>query len=672
MDHKKQALTAADLTEIEVFSDPQFSPDGNSYTYVSTTINENKEYESHLFHQNLKEKTSKQWTFGEENNSNLRISPDGKNALFISTRSGTSQLWLLPTYGGEARQLTTFQNGVSTPDWSKDGRSIIFSTSLDSNDDVKNQKEPTKEEKQKEQENKKKKPLVVNRLKYKSDAIGFHDEKRTQLILFDVKNETFTQLTNHDADHVYQDISPDGNLVLFSANLSDDADYELKNDLYTVNVTTKEITKLTSGTGSYHSASFSPSGDKISSFGHEFAYKGATLNELYIFDAATKERFCLSEKWDMQLGDLMIGDTRLGQSETGPVWSKDEQRLFFIATDFGATGLYEVTKDGELEVHYKNDNHVFGFSYDAESESFILGISTPTNPCNFYHLNNEGALKRLTNGNESFLKEVSLSEPETLTVTAEDGWEIQGWLLRPYGFTEGKKYPFILEIHGGPHAMYGQTYFHELQLLAAKGYVVLYTNPRGSHGYGQDFVDACRTDYGGGDYTDLMSAVDYALENYSFIDKNRLGVTGGSYGGFMTNWIVSHTKRFKAAVTQRSISNWLSFYGVSDIGYFFTEWEHGLNLLDDPAKLWDFSPLKYAENVETPLLILHGELDFRCPVEQGEQLFITLKHLRKDVEFVRFPDANHELSRSGKPEMRLERLNHICDWFDYYLADKKA
>ncbi|WP_369693672.1 alpha/beta hydrolase family protein [Lentibacillus sp. CBA3610] len=237
--------------------------------------------------------------------------------------------------------------------------------------------------------------------------------------------------------------------------------------------------------------------------------------------------------------------------------------------------------------------------------------------------------------------------------------EIQGWLLRPYGFEKDKKYPFILEIHGGPHMMYGQTFFHEMQLLAAKGYVVLYTNPRGSHGYGQAFVDACRGDYGGKDYTDLMRAVDYALDEFEFIDKDRLGVTGGSYGGFMTNWIVGHTNRFKAAVTQRCISNWLSFYGVSDIGYFFTKWELGKNLLEDPAKLWDFSPLKYAENIETPLLIVHGEKDFRCPIEQGEQLFVTLKHLQKDVEFVRFPDANHELSRSGKPEMRIERLNHF-------------
>ncbi|OZU87857.1 peptidase [Virgibacillus indicus] len=667
MSEEKRALTAEDFTRLEVYSDPRFTPGGEAYTYISTAINDKNEYESHLFHQKVSESKSSQWTFGNVKNSSPRFSPDGKKVVFQSNRSSIPQLWMLNTNGGEAKQLTFFKNGAVSPVWSKDGNYIIFHASLNQDDNIENQKELSKEERQKEKKDKENEPLVVNRLKYKSDAKGFHDHKRSQLILLDVENENFTQLTSADADHSFQDISPDGNLILFSANLNEDADYELISDLFTMDLKTKKINKLTCSDGAYHHAGFSPSGKKIACFGHGFTHKGATLNELYIFDIKTGERSTISEQWDMQLGDLMIGDTRLGESENGPVWSEDEDSLFFLATDHGATGLYQVSLNSELKVLYKDDNHVFGFSYDAGTNSFILGISTPTNPCNFYQLKQDDKLIRLTNANADFLEEVHLSEPETLTFTAKDGWEIQGWLLRPYDFEEDKKYPFVLEIHGGPHAMYGQTFFHELQLLAAKGYVVLYTNPRGSHGYGQEFVDACRTDYGGGDYTDLMSAIDYTLENYSFIDETRLGVTGGSYGGFMTNWIVSHTNRFKAAVTQRSISNWISFYGVSDIGFFFTEWEHGLNLLDDPAKLWEFSPLKYAENVETPLLILHGELDFRCPIEQGEQLFITLKHLRKDVEFVRFPGANHELSRSGKPEMRIERLNHICRWFDEYL-----
>ncbi|GAB3060958.1 S9 family peptidase [Virgibacillus ainsalahensis] len=667
MTNPKRAITAEDITQIDVFSDPQFTPGGEAFSYVSTKINDQNEYQSHLFFQKQNEKEAKQWTYGDGKNSNLRFSPDGKLAVFQSSRSGLPQLWLLKTDGGEAKQLTTFKHGAHSPQWSKDGKSIIFSAPLEKDDDVKKQTEQSKEERQKEAEQKKKQPLIVNRLKYKSDANGFHDSKQTQVVLFDIENEIFTQLTSADADHSHQDISPDGTFLLFAANLSNDRDYEQKSDLFTLNLTTKEVINLTNGKGAYHSASFSPDGKRIAYFGHEYAYDGATLNELYVHEVTTGKHTKLSDEWDIQLGDLMIGDTRLGNTTTGPVWSKDEKHLFFIATDFGATGLYQATLDKELKVLYKDNNHVFGFSYDPGSGDFILGISTPTNPCNFYRLSKGTELIRLTNANAAFLQEVSVAEPETLTITADDGWELQGWLLRPYGFEEDKKYPFVLEIHGGPHAMYGQSFFHEMQLLSAKGYVVLYINPRGSHGYGQEFVDAVRSDYGGKDYTDLMNAVDYALENHSFIDEKRLGVTGGSYGGFMTNWIVSHTNRFKAAVTQRSISNWLSFYGVSDIGYFFTKWELGENLLENPQKLWDFSPLKYAEDVNTPLLILHGEQDFRCPIEQGEQLFIALKHLRKDVEFVRFPNASHELSRSGNPSMRIERLNHICRWFEEYL-----
>ncbi len=363
----------------------------------------------------------------------------------------------------------------------------------------------------------------------------------------------------------------------------------------------------------------------------------------------------------------MVGDTRLGSSEAGPVWSEDNESIYFVGSDNGTVSLYETDLEGNLKIRYSDNNHLFGFSYNPDTKSFILGISLPTDPCNFYKLSADGTLEQLTDVNKTFISEIALSSPEEITFTSSDGLEIQGWLLRPYGFQEGKKYPFVLEIHGGPHAMYGQTFFHELQLLAAKGYVVLYTNPRGSHGYGQEFVNGVRENYGKGDYHDLMEAVDYCLEQYSFIDENRLGVTGGSYGGFMTNWIVGHTNRFKAAVTQRSISNWLSFYGVSDIGFFFTKWEHGVNLMEDPTELWDISPLKYAENVETPLLILHGEKDYRCPIEQGEQLFITLKHLNKEVEFIRFPNANHELSRSGNPTLRVARLDNICRWFEKYL-----
>ncbi|HLS07289.1 MAG TPA: S9 family peptidase [Bacillota bacterium] len=668
MSSNKRAVKTDDFTRLNIYSDPQVSPTKNGFAFVSTIVNEKKKYSSTIHFYNLEQKQTNKWTYTNKKDQLPKFSPCGKYIAFQSTRSGRPQIWLMPTDGGEAKQITTFTYGAMNPHWTNDGQSIIFIAPLEHDADVATQKELSDEEYKQKQEEKRDKPLIVNCLKYKSDALGFHDDKRTQIIMYDIEEETFTQLTSGTFNHYIEDISPDGQYVLFSGNLHETEDREQKSYLYTVHTATKKITKLTKEEGAFAQAKYSPSGQYIAYIGHQFAYKGATLTELYILNLKTKERTCLSEAWDFAVGDYMIGDTRLGSSTTGPVWSHDEREIYFIGTRNGATALLAVNLNKELTTLYENNDHLFGFSYNEADESFILGISTPTNPGDFYLFNKETkAIERLTKANEQYLNAVALSEPEELTITAEDGWNIQGWLLKPYNFTDGKKYPFVLEVHGGPHAMYGQTYFHEMQLLAAKGYVVLYTNPRGSHGYGQKFVDAVRGDYGGSDYTDLMTAVDTALATYSFIDEDRLGVTGGSYGGFMTNWIVGHTNRFKAAVTQRSISNWLSFYGVSDIGHFFTEWELGIDLLDDPEKLWEFSPLKYAKNVETPLLILHGELDYRCPIEQAEQLFIQLKKLGKNVEFVRFPNANHELSRSGKPNMRIERLHHICRWFEQYL-----
>ncbi|WP_077603370.1 S9 family peptidase [Oceanobacillus sojae] len=662
----KRAIAATDFQNIKVLSEPQFISE-DKYSYVITSVNADKEYESQVYVHNLANDSHKQWTSGNHRNHTFCVSPNKEKAFFLSNRSGAAQIWLTDMDGGESKQITTFPNGVFSPIWSEDGKSILFCSYLEKDDDISALKELSKEEKQAKQKEAQTKPLVVDRLRYKSDARGFHDDSKTQIIQYDLTAGTFRQLTDNEADHHLVDVSPDNKNLIFAANLEEDADSSLVSDLYLLELQSKEITKLTDSKGSYHGAAFSRDNKKIVAYGHEFEYAGATLTKLFIYDVDSKEKKLLSRDWGVQPGDTMVADMRLGSSETGPVWSDDNESIYFVGSDNGAVSLYETDLEGNLKTRYSDHSHLFGFSYNPDTKSFILGVSHPTDPGNFYRLAADNTLEKLTDVNKEFVSEVALSSPEEITFTSSDGLEIQGWLLHPYGFQEGKKYPFVLEVHGGPHAMYGQTFFHELQLLAAEGYVVLYTNPRGSHGYGQDFVNGVRENYGKGDYQDLMEAVDYCLEQYSFIDENRLGVTGGSYGGFMTNWIVGHTNRFKAAVTQRSISNWLSFYGVSDIGFFFTKWEHGVNLLEDPTELWDISPLKYAENVETPLLILHGEKDYRCPIEQGEQLFITLKHLNKEVEFVRFPNANHELSRSGNPALRVARLENICRWFEKYL-----
>jgi len=317
--------------------------------------------------------------------------------------------------------------------------------------------------------------------------------------------------------------------------------------------------------------------------------------------------------------------------------------------------------DGQVEQITKGDRHVQGMGLSTGTGKLVFTSASFMHPANVYVLesNTETCL---TDYNQELLAEVFLSEPEEFWYKGVDGWDIQGWMMKPIGFEEGKTYPLITQIHGGPHTQYGCSFFHEYQMLASSGFGVMITNPRGSHGYGQTFVDAVRGDYGGKDYGDLMLAVDYA-ENLPWVDKDRLGVTGGSYGGFMTNWIVGQTNRFKGAVTQRCISNWMSFYGVSDIGYYFTEYEVGGNPWDNVEMMLKHSPITYVKNVKTPLLIIHSEQDMRCPIEQSEQTYVYLKRLGVKTRLVRFPGANHNLSRTGKPKLRLERLAHIAGWF---------
>ncbi|PYZ98767.1 peptidase [Alteribacter lacisalsi] len=653
-----------DLKNINVLNEPQLSPDGSRFAYIRQTVSEDDEYISQLFIQDIDSDEPVQWTFGKERVSYPRFSPDGKWLAFVSNRKDKPQLFLLSTAGGEARQLTTFKNGAMQPVWSPDSARILFTTSLEKDEEL----TAPEDKENKNEDTKGKEPLVVTRLKYKSDASGFLDDSYKQIGFYSLEDDKSVLLTEGEFHHEPGSWSPDGRQLAYSANKKEESDYQIISDIFLMDVEDRKETRLTDGEGVYSQPSFSPDGKKLAYFGHQKEYSGATHNKLWITELAAAHTECVTKDWDVHLGDSAIGDLRSGHPSPGAVWSKDGKSVYLTASVYGNTNFYRVNLDGNAVELAAGRHHVYGYDVSPDNGIALLAVSTPVNPGDAVLLDlNSGEQRSLTRVNQKFLEEVALSEPEEVTFKAEDGWDIHGWVMKPYGYEEGKKYPTILEIHGGPHAMYANSFFHELQYLAACGYAVLYTNPRGGHGYGQEFVDACRGDYGGKDYTDLMSATDQAVEKFDFIDADRLGVTGGSYGGFMTNWIVAHTDRFKAAATLRSISNWISFYGVSDIGYFFTEWEIGADLMSDPDKMWAHSPLKYVKNIETPLLILHGERDFRCPVEQAEQLFVALKHQKKDTRFVRFPGANHELSRSGPPKLRYARLKELENWFNKYL-----
>ncbi|KKK36428.1 peptidase [Mesobacillus campisalis] len=657
MESKKLAQPE-DLLELKSVTDPQMSPDGKKCAYVQTEIVKGKnDYASNLYILDLAGNSGpKQWTFGNVRNHSPKWSPDGTKLAFVSTREGKAQVFVLEAGGGEARKLTSCPHGASGPIWSPDSRRIAFSAHLKPGEELISEKEEDKEKKQPE-------PLVVDKMKYKSDSAGFWDGTYKQAAVVDVATRKTVLLTKGECDSQADSWSPDGEWVAVSGNPNKDQDLSFLSDIRLIQIESGNETVITNGGGYFGDASFSPDGKYLGYLGHEREFENATLVKLWLYELETGITTCVTDGLDIHVGDAMVGDFQQGAKVPGILWGK-EGSFYFLASDNGNTVIYYGNVNGEVYPALLDDQHVYGMSLDPRKQEIVAAISRPSLPGELFKLEvTTGQLKQLTAVNEAHVRTLKLSEPERIQFGSSDGLNLHGWLLRPTIFREGEKYPLVVEIHGGPHAMYGNTYFQELQVLAAKGYAVLYINPRGSHGYGQDFVDAVRGDYGGGDYEDIMAAVDYALQTYSFLDGNRLGVTGGSYGGFMTNWIVGHSTRFKAAVTQRSISNWISFYGVSDIGYYFTEWQIKADL-ENLDKLWKHSPIAYVDKIQTPLLILHSEKDYRCPIEQAEQLFIALKRQGKKARLIRFPESNHELSRSGKPDFRLQRLEYIAGWFE--------
>jgi dipeptidyl aminopeptidase/acylaminoacyl peptidase len=345
-------------------------------------------------------------------------------------------------------------------------------------------------------------------------------------------------------------------------------------------------------------------------------------------------------------------------------WLEDGASFLFQVTEHGKITLYKGNTAGQVEKVLDLPMHITGLDLLPGNHEAVITYTTHTVPSVLAHLNIlDGTVMDLYDPNAKFSEKHAFAEPEEFWFKSVKDWDIQGWYLPPIEAKE--KHPAILYIHGGPQVSYGEAFFHEMQALAGAGYGVILLNPRGGSGYGQDFVASILNNYGDEDYQDLMNGTDYVLANHPEIDQEHLYVAGGSYGGFMTNWIVTHTDRFKAAVTQRCISNWISFYGTSDIGPSFVEFQLGRDL-SKADELWQMSPIAHAHNAKTPLLVIHGEEDLRCPQEQGEQMYVAMKKHNVDTRFVTFPESSHGLSREGLPNLRIERLNEIVDWFEKY------
>ncbi|MBQ4506805.1 MAG: S9 family peptidase [Firmicutes bacterium] len=341
-------------------------------------------------------------------------------------------------------------------------------------------------------------------------------------------------------------------------------------------------------------------------------------------------------------------------------------KIFFNANIGSADRLFVMGPDGKPEQIYGGEGSIDMFDINEKGEIICVAL-LDMKLQEVYKMEMDGSYKQLTKINEDKIKNNYIAKPNRMTIQSE-GLEVTGWVLEPWNYDPAKKYPAILDIHGGPRTAYGEVYFHEMQFWANQGYFVFFCNPVGSNGGGDKFADIWHG-YGDKDYKNIMDFTDAVLAKYPAIDEKRVGVTGGSYGGFMTNWIVGHTDRFACAATQRSISNWFSFWGVSDIGMRFVPNQHKAHIYEDADQkyIWDISPLKYAKNFKTPLLIIHSDADYRCPIPDGYQMFTAYKELGLDCRMVIFKGENHELNRSGKPQHRLRRLTEISNWFDKYL-----
>ncbi|OLD49493.1 MAG: hypothetical protein AUI83_12160, partial [Armatimonadetes bacterium 13_1_40CM_3_65_7] len=580
---------------------------------------------------------------------------DGARLAFTSDRGDVPKgrkraprnIFVLDLAGGEARQVTRFGDDCSDLAWSPDGRSLAFV--VRDPEDAEDEEEGVR---------------VYDRARYKSDEGGLLDDRRKHMWIVGADGSAPRRLTDGDYADGQPEFSPDGREIAFVANRTEKRDLNTVADIHVVTLS-GETRRITDGEGSYGNPSWSPDGAVITAYGTDRAIGSSARNiHMWAFAKAGGPGRDLLDGWDRSVGSSVISDMRAHAQTLPPAWTRDG-RILFLGSDQGTANAYScAATGGDVRAETVGSQQLVSWSLDLSRRRFAAIRATTIDPGNLAVGQVGGTMRKASCLNDEFLASRFVEPPERVEFTGADGWKIEGWLMKPRGFDPAKQWPLVLEIHGGPHTAYGHSFFHEFHVLAGRGYAVLLTNPRGSHAYGQRFVEACVGDWGGKDYEDLMAGVDHAI-GLGWVDPKRLYVTGGSYGGFMTNWIVGHTDRFRAAVTQRSISNNISAFGTSDIGWHF--WEHEMGDATpwrESEKLIFRSPLTYVTNVKTPLLILHAERDLRCPIEQAEQLFTALKVLGKEAVFVRFPEDNHDLTRGGKPKHRVEHTRRIADWFD--------
>ncbi len=628
-------LDTKSLFEIRMVSSLNFFKRANRSLCTITQMDEKENtYITHIYV--VSRTRLLQITHSGKRNYSPKFSPEYSKFAFLSDRDGKTPQIYVYDFDAEAFRITDEKGNILDFTWA-DEDTIYYVVS----EKTKRNSPYGKESDVKE----------ITKLFYKFDNLGYLNNLRYVLKKVDLKTRKVSTLRRFS--NSLNGLKYANGRLYFVSNLDPNSDRVFYNFIYEYDPENGTLGKVIKE--KWFISSFEVQEDGIYFLANTFRRGLADIPNFYVLREGELEK--LSEL-DRTPSNTLNSDARFG---SGRSFKVEEGRIYFRMTVGGRCGLF-VLHDGKVEEVEFGDFSVEDF--DVREGRIITVRSYFNRPTEIYL---EGT--KITRLNDRFVRKYKLKTPERITFRASDGKEVEGWILKPYNRSKkrGGKLPAILEIHGGPRTAYGHAFMFEFHLLAHSGYYVMFSNPRGSDGYGFEFANEIVGNYGDRDFKDIMEFVDHVLENYKDIDEERLGITGGSYGGFMTNWVVGHTKRFRCAITQRSISNWISFYGTSDIGWLFGKHEIGTTPFEDIQKYWDKSPLKYVENIETPLLIIHSENDYRCPLEQAEQLFVALRKLGKPVEMIIFPDEGHELSRSGKPKHRVERLHYIRSWFNRYL-----
>jgi dipeptidyl aminopeptidase/acylaminoacyl peptidase len=674
----KRPITDTDLYSFKWIADARISPDGSKVIYTLVNVSPQHDgYENALWIIPSAGGPARQLTAGPHDSS-ARWSPDGKRVAFVraTSKDGATapQIYILSMSGGDAHQVTDMPRGATGPVWSPDSRHIAFLSSAQPKDfEKKSSAEPESDVR------------IITRAEYRSNGSGFREEGRPEHIWVvdpdaapGVKPTQITTGEFEEEDPVW---SRNNSKIYFTSNRTKESYYKPEqNAIYSIASTGGATTKITSIEGPAALLSLSPDGNRLAFVGHTNKGEGVVERQfsqpdLYITSLQpdwTPRNLTVTYDFDVAGG---VGGDQApprGGGPSKPFWSADSRAVFVVCGEQGRTNLKRITTDtGRVDPVTNGDFDLFSYTATADGSKIAALISTPANIGDLFIVDAKtGTSKQITHIDEELFSQLNLTEPEMIRYKSFDGKMIQAWVQKPPDFQAGKKYPMILDIHGGPNAAYGYTFDHEFQWMAAKGYIVLYPNPRGSTTYGQDFGNVIQYRYPGDDYKDLMAGVD-ELVTRGWVDPAKLGVTGGSGGGVLTNWTIGHTNRFKAAVSQRSIADWAGWWYTADFSQFNAPWFRGAPW-EDEAGFRERSPITYILKVDTPLMLIEGDADLRTPpADGGEQMFRALKYLKKPVVMIRFPGESHELSRSGKPAHRVERLDHIMAWFDKYLDGKE-